>query len=170
MPRPISMHTRMNIILTLSRLLAGTLFAALVVLGRAAEPAEQIPPVVIPNFKLLVALFNDMARGETPEKTRTARDKLAAYASDLSHDEKSRAIAIDFLSSVKSEQNLKLLASFFTDPSGNVRTRAFYGMPEALQSKIGDYDYTRPHSKEEFRHESMRINQLIEAYIATTKK
>ena len=160
----------MKIILTLSRILAVTFFAAFVVLGRAAEPAEQIPPVVIPDFKLLAALFNDMARGETPEKTRTARDKLAAYARDQSHDEKSRAMAIDFLSSVRSEQNLKLLASFFTDPSGKVRTRAFYGMPEELQSKIGNYDYTRPHSKEEFRDESLRINQLIEAYIAATKK
>jgi hypothetical protein len=154
----------------LSRLLASTLFAAFAIAGQAAEPAQQVPTITIPDSKLLSATFSEMMRASTPAQARDPRDKLVAYARDISHDEKSRTMAIDFLSAIKSEENYKLLASFLNDSSDSVRTRAYYGLPRDLQSSIGDYDYTRQHSNDEFRDESARINKLIEAYVKATNK
>jgi hypothetical protein len=79
-------------------------------------------------------------------------------------------MAIDFLSAIKSEENFKLLASFLNDSSDSVRTRAYYGLPRDLQSAIGDYDYTRQHSNDDFRNEAARINKLIEVYVKATNK
>ena len=131
----------------------------------AAESSQPTAnaKIEIPDTEYLAKLCNQMAR-EARGPTHTARDKMLAYVNDLSKPDQSRTLCVNFLGAVKSEENLKILASLLSDQSANVRTRAFYGLPNEVRAKITDYNYTATPSPREFPPILAKIYRLIEAY------
>ena len=131
----------------------------------AAESAQTTASAktVIPDTEYLAKLCNQMAREER-SNTHTARDKMVAYVNDLSKPDQSRTLCVDFLGAVKSEENLKTLASLLSDRSASVRTRAFYGLPDEVRSRITDYDYTTTPIPKDFTQTLQKIYRIIEEY------
>ena len=131
----------------------------------AAESSQttENAKTVIPDTEYLAKLCNQMAREERGN-THTAREKLVSYVNDLSKPDSSRELCVNFLGAVKSEGNMKILASLLSDQSPAVRTRAFYGLPKEVRSKITDFDYTAPPSLKEFPSILAKINRLVEEY------
>lgn len=131
-----------------------------------AAESTQTPAsaqIAIPDTEYLAKLCNQMAREER-SNTHTARDMMVAYLNDHSKPDQSRTLCVDFLGAVKSEDNLKTLASLLSDQSASVRTRAFYGLPNEVRSKMPDYDYTATPSPKEFTQILPKIYRLIEEY------
>ena len=134
-----------------------------------SSPTPALPKIVIPDADYLTKLCKEMVREERGS-THPARDKIVAYVKDLSKPDSSRELCVNFVGSVKSEEGLKILASLLSDQSPGVRTRAFYGLPKEVQSKITDFDYTAAPTPKEFPPILEKIDRLIEDYYREKRK